>query len=606
MPVSVLSAILDRIGEVEATSGYLALRPFSMELEGLVPSEPLLTEDERRGCAAEIVGHRFVATRPGDRGPWESYFGPLSSGLDANGAEHHFPDAEQIDREVIEYWKARSEQSPHPMLKARYADLAWEIGRIWNKARPTESSITLPRELVQRAADAYLDSLRLLDRAQPLKLLEAWRCLDRALGLAISVKDAARIERAKLAAFAFNRTNRAAGQMGQWWLIDDFAFDRKGLTLADAERAELMGWLEESLAVCADLSDRQRFDPHQALQAADRIARWGVKERKPERGVAALKKAGMAFETFAKQSNAMTATAWLEDLSVRYRQSNLVEDASRVDAAIIERSEEARQSLKLASAEISVSVEEMEQWLDVLTAGSARLAAGRIAAHLMPTPQDMRRQVEESAANAPIHANISIAIMDDSGFTAATIGSVKDDMSGRTVNMAATYIGASSPWLHQSLQRLKARWQVDADALLAFLTQSPLFPESAQGLLRAGVEAWFAGDFVKATHVLVPQVEAGLREMLRAFGESPMKHNPREGGFESIGMGALLMNEVFKAKADPKFRLHMRALYTSPKGINLRNKVAHGLASSDGFGLSMANWVIHSLLAIRTFGHLED
>lgn len=94
--------------------------------------------------------------------------------------------------------------------------------------------------------------------------------------------------------------------------------------------------------------------------------------------------------------------------------------------------------------------------------------------------------------------------------------------------------------------------------------------------------------------------------MLRAYGESPMQHIPREGGFETLGIGTLLMNPVFKDKAHPAFRLHVRALYTSPKGMNLRNKLAYGLVSPDAFGLGAANRVVHPLLAIRTFGHLNE
>lgn len=605
MVVNLLDSLTLKIAEVEADIGLLSARQFSVDLEALIPDVDALTDAERRECVAEIVGHRFTTTTPPDRGPWDCYFGPVSSGVDHSGNEVHVPDATQIEAEVIEYWKLRSEQTPHPILRARYADLAWEIGRIWNKGHPGETHIELPRELAQRAVVAYLDSVKLCDPAEPLKLFQAWQFLDRAVNLAISIKDQVQIDRAKAAAFDFNRANRAAGHVFQWWLIDDLAFDRKGLTLTDAERAELLGWLQESLDICSDIADPQRFDPHQALQAADRIARWGAKARKPELGIAALRHAGGAFEAFAKQANAMTAIAWLEDLSARYRDNNLAEDASRVDAAIIARGDEARQSMKLVSTTINVTAEEMEAWLDELTADSPRQAVGRLAFHLISKPEDLRREIEEIAANAPLHAMISITLTDDSGFTVATIGSVKDDMPGRIVNAAANHIGASSTWLHQALARLKSRWGVDAEALVALLAQSPLFPPRSHGLLRAGLEAWELGDHVKAIHVLVPQVEAALREMLRAYGESPMRRSKHEGGFESIGMGSLLVNPVFKEKAHPAFRLHMRALYTSPKGMNLRNKIAHGLASSDAFGLGMANWVVHSLLAIRTFGHLK-
>lgn len=605
MPISILPLLASHLEQTEKQVSYLSGREFSVQLEALTTNVEELSHDERRGCVAEIVGHRFATTTPADRRPWDSYFGPVGAGVDNAGNEVHVPDATQIDAEVIEYWKLRSEQTPHPILRARYADVAWEIGRIWNRGHPGETHIELPRELAQRAVIAYLDSIKLCDPAEPLKLLQAWRFLDRAVGLAISIKDQVLIDRAKAAAFDFNRANRTAGHMFQWWLIDDLAFDRKGLALTDAERAELLGWLQESLDICSDIADPQRFDPHQALQAADRIVRWGAKARKPELGIAALRHAGGAFEAFAKQVNAMTAIAWLEDLSARYRDNNLSEDASRVDAAIISRGDDARQSMKLASAEIKVTAEEMEAWLDELTADSPRQSVGRIAFHLISKPKDLRREIEEIAANAPMHAMISISLTDDSGFTVATIGSVKDDMPGRVVNAAANHIGASSPWLHQALARLKSRWGVDAEALLALLAQSPLFPPRSHGLLRCGLEAWELGDHVKAIHILVPQVEAALREMLRAYGESPMRRNSREGGFESIGMGLLLVNPMFKERAHPAFRLHMRALYTSPKGMNLRNKIAHGLASSDTFGLGMANWVVHSLLAIRTFGHLK-
>jgi hypothetical protein len=606
MSISIPKGITARLAEVDGTpSSWLDVHSLSVELEALAPDTVTLSADERLGCVAEIVGLRFHATTEADRGPWNSYFGPVSSGIDQEGREVHIPDAKLIEAEVVEYWKTRAEQTPHPILRARYADLAWEIGRIWNREHSGLALVTLPRELAQSAVAAYLDSVKLADAGVLLQLFHAWRFLDRALGLAIFVKDVVLIERSKKAAFDFNRTIRAAGHVDQWWQIDDLVFDRKGLTLTEAERAEIVNWLGEALDACADLSSRQRFDPHQALQASDRITRWAGKSKQPELGVAALKKAAGAFEAFAKLANAMTAIAWLEDLSIRYRQNNLAEDASRVDTEIIARSEEAKQSMRQSSVPISVPEEEMERWLDELTGDSLKQAIGRTAFHLMSDPEDLRRMVESNAANAPLHANISITLMDDNGFTTATIGSVKDDMPGRILNAAATYIGASSPWLHQALTRLKTRWNIDAAELVEFLVQSPLFPASSHGLLSMGVKAWFAGDFAKAVHVLVPQVEAGLREMLRAYGESPMRHNPREGGFETIGMGALLVNETFRLKAHPKLRLHMRALYTSPKGLNLRNRVAHGLASADAFGLGMANWVIHSLLAIRTFGHLD-
>ncbi|MYM28337.1 hypothetical protein GTP58_08375 [Duganella sp. CY15W] len=220
--VQIPPALTRRLTEIEATApSWLDEHPLAAELETLVPDVVALTNDERLGCFAEIVGHRFVPNMPPDRSPWDSYFGPTASGTDKNGNEVHMPDAKQVDAEVIEYWKARARQTPHPILRARYADLAWEVSRIWNREHPDRHRIERPRELAQLAADAYLDSAALADSAEPVQLFMAWRYLSRALELAIFVKDATLVERAKKAAFDFNRINRATGHTGQWWLIDD-------------------------------------------------------------------------------------------------------------------------------------------------------------------------------------------------------------------------------------------------------------------------------------------------------------------------------------------------------------------------------------------------
>lgn len=68
-------------------------------------------------------------------------------------------------------------------------------------------------------------------------------------------------------------------------------------------------------------------------------------------------------------------------------------------------------------------------------------------------------------------------------------------------------------------------------------------------------------------------------------------------------MGAILVHEALIKSMEPTLRLHLRSLYTPAKGHNLRDELAHGLATPVFMGRGMANWVVHSLLAIRTVGH---
>ena len=89
------------------------------------------------------------------------------------------------------------------------------------------------------------------------------------------------------------------------------------------------------------------------------------------------------------------------------------------------------------------------------------------------------------------------------------------------------------------------------------------------------------------------------------MGESVMQPSKEAGGLEVISMGKVLHHKTFAAKFDPTARHHLRALYTHPKGINLRNKIAHGTAGEELLGRGIANWVIHSLLVVRVYGHVK-
>jgi hypothetical protein len=62
----------------------------------------------------------------------------------------------------------------------------------------------------------------------------------------------------------------------------------------------------------------------------------------------------------------------------------------------------------------------------------------------------------------------------------------------------------------------------------------------------------------------------------------------------AIGLGDVLHDTRFRAHTPTDLRFHLRVLYSDPRGINLRNEVAHGLAVSELFGRGVANWVVHT------------
>ena len=79
-----------------------------------------LTSDERKGAWAEAIAFNL---RLMDESPWQTRYGPISTATKQDGT----PYIAEIDEEVINHWEQRSAATQHPLLRARYADVTWDL-----------------------------------------------------------------------------------------------------------------------------------------------------------------------------------------------------------------------------------------------------------------------------------------------------------------------------------------------------------------------------------------------------------------------------------------------------------------------------------------------
>jgi hypothetical protein len=95
---------------------------------------------------------------------------------------------------------------------------------------------------------------------------------------------------------------------------------------------------------------------------------------------------------------------------------------------------------------------------------------------------------------------------------------------------------------------------------LGFLIASS-FLKSHRPFFEEGLAAYAAGDYVKATHVLIPQVDNSLRELLKLL-DLPTTTNDDEGCFELKNMNHVLHDEVMQATRDERLWGFLKVLYT--------------------------------------------
>jgi lysyl-tRNA synthetase class 1 len=79
---------------------------------------------------AERLAFDFTENYHGDEGfEWDTYYGPVGVATDATGKRIEWPSLQEVTGETVAYWQTRAQAARHPLLRIRYADLAWEFGR---------------------------------------------------------------------------------------------------------------------------------------------------------------------------------------------------------------------------------------------------------------------------------------------------------------------------------------------------------------------------------------------------------------------------------------------------------------------------------------------
>lgn len=100
----------------------------------------------------------------------------------------------------MDHWRARAEALSNPVLRARYADLAWDLG-----AKVKHANVR--RETAALAADSYAIAAMLPGRSDLLAAQDATR----GLRIALQIRDEARIAAARRNLLALHSQSVAAG-----------------------------------------------------------------------------------------------------------------------------------------------------------------------------------------------------------------------------------------------------------------------------------------------------------------------------------------------------------------------------------------------------------
>ena len=550
------------------------------------------TEAENFGTWAEILAFTLVGSRT-EASPWGTFFAPLGSGTHTDGTPVYFPDIADANAEVIHHWTDRAKGMKCPVLRARYADLVWDMGPVIAGGRRDP-------EMARSAVDAYLASV-----PSPVlpKLRDRFKAAIRALDLACLIRDEKRTASARELLMGLHR-EAVDAKKGCLWLAYDRLIQDKNAGVTVGERQELVDSMEDLVLHFGDTTSPKNFNPHAVQDTATRLVQHHTRLRQYDDARRLHAVVARSFEHFAALGDAMLASSVLQTAVNAYRDAGMPEDSKRARVLMQERIGQAREQMASVTTEIKISREDMDKFCAAIVVDDLGATFAHLAAEFLPNRKELEDQVRKTMEEAPLMALIPQDIMADD-YVAAKVGSVEDDPLGRLLQQTTMNFGLSDIWLEQTLNRMFETHNVVPEHFSGWANRLGIFEDVT--FLTEGVRAWFAGDLVKALHVLVPQAESGLRGIVGQLGKPVTKAHPAVAGASvALTMGDILYSDELTEALGPDLTLFFLALYADPRGKNLRNQVAHGLIKPDEVSEHLVRLLIQTLLVFGVWKELAE
>ncbi len=497
-----------------------------------------------------------------------------------------FPDVESFSEEQLDYYRRRADETRNPINKARYSDIVWELQKDHIFAR--------------KAIDAYLQCVPLFyDNDWQLEIADS---LGRAAQLALSLNDENEVHKVRKELFRWIR------------ILADNAKYRFCLELIDAILEMKKFVADEELITTVEIADsgtrfyeKMKDGYHLQRSFLERLVKLMLILKDPEKALEYRKKIA---ESFVKEGD------WkLEN----YPSGNLVaaffyEEAARsyIDLGFSEKVDELKKKIKIHTRKatetefkeirktVTFPSKPITDFIQELTSLTLHETLTKIANEpfFIPSLSRIKPEVEEQKKKSPLSFIIpQVSIRDDNPvLKSQTEEGLFDDHVVQRVAMDYKY---KSGIFGDIMTALRDKKNLDHISLLNFLSSSGVYEKDSLDMIGTGLERYFSEDFPSALHLLIPQLERTLRNMLERLGVATTILRGKV--IEEKTLGRILKEPKLEEFLGEDISCYLHTFLIDKRGDNLRNDIAHGLIIKEKCTRNIANTLLSIFLLLTRF-----
>lgn len=497
-----------------------------------------------------------------------------------------FPDLRSIDLNTIEYWRKRMESTNHPVLRARYSSLLIYFHERVTGERPHHEIFRIFIKSVIDIAEGNLYPAHSFSSL--IKKLRA------ALILSVKMNFKDYAERLIDIIIDLEDMLRGYGYTGLWGFSYDLLIKDNRIPIGEERKERLINIIKEEFDEILQTDNLENIT-RIGLLITDYYHRTG--EGDNLRNVLGKMNEYM-MNALSRCNSNICKIFHLNRMYRIYLRYGYKEGVDKISHELLEigrkvPSELEKICLKLELPDLTLNIESCPEDMHTLLED--------ICADFTPDVNKIRNMASSEVRGYLSHLLSSSVLIDEHGRLLFSANSSEDEEKLIISRIFHIYQIILSTYLEKTIEEIIQKCEFNQESFVTYLVNLINPSESGEDSLFKGLIALFAGEYTTALHLLIPQVEAIIRELSERIGERTIIYNKELNGYKYITLGSLLKSEKVKEVLGEKLSSYLFFIYTDPIGLNLRNLMCHGIFSEHIFTKENAFLVLHSLLCLVKF-----
>ena len=487
------------------------------------------------------------------------------------GNKRSFLPIDLIDEEILYLSSILDEDFP-PILKARIADILWTYSKPKNKKH---SEIAIENYISMDVFDDFFEP-------------DVYVFWERAVILAKQTKNSSLIE--KIKSKLLNEIDHLSTSWDFHLLKIIEIFDN-----TDLDKGLNHELAEKLLEKQKEFNHEKQFHiAEKYLESATKLFKKAGNAEDSYRSLAFMAQATENHGDYRKNESAMVANHFYKMALQRYRQiPNSYRNTLQIDQKLDTIQEKITQSGLLITDELQlISTKEDISDLQEHCANHVKGKQTAFESLLYFSGvsscnfESIWKSTENNINNSPISSLLGKTSVSSDGRQISSIPPLnsnnrdevilKNAIKNFGIHIDLPVKGRILPALNQ----IQEEHIFPKDFLVDLCKLSDIIPEKREILVANALYQGFEGDFRSAIHLLAPQVENMIRQLLKRNG-LVTTHTDQNGIENEMGLSSLVSIDGAREILGDDLWFELQAVFTDSLSANLRNKVGHGLLDDD-------------------------